>query len=96
MRLKLEHFWLCGDCCQSFDFRVFSDRPAVAIHCGIYSQRFVRTEQATSPGGKEPVTQYISVTTAITEDQQEDSDPLLSGPEKPALQDGLWGYLPIK
>lgn len=44
--LILEHFWLCGDCSQLFDFIVFSDKPAVAVRCGRYEQRFVRTEQA--------------------------------------------------
>jgi hypothetical protein len=43
---KLEHFWLCGDCSQYFDFCVFVDRPAVAIRREENGQRFVRTEEA--------------------------------------------------
>jgi hypothetical protein len=44
--MKLEHFWLCGDCSQCFDFCIFVDRPAVAIRRERNSQRFVRTEEA--------------------------------------------------
>ncbi len=92
-RLKLEHFWLCGDCSQFFDFRVFSDGPAVAIRCGKYSQRFVRTEQAAVITSKEEVKECVNLTTVITQGWHRDSDHSLSGGENAAPQESLRGYL---
>jgi hypothetical protein len=88
-RLKLEHFWLCGDCSQFFDFRVFSDRPAVAIRYARYSQRFVRTEQVVVVTSKEQAKECVSSSAVITQGWQWDSDQALSARENAVLQDYL-------
>jgi LSD1 subclass zinc finger protein len=44
--LKLEHFWLCEVCSRVYNFRIFSDRPAIAIYSGPHRQRYVTAEQA--------------------------------------------------
>jgi hypothetical protein len=66
MRVKLEHFWLCGDCSQFFDFRLFSDRPAIAIRRAGCTQRFVRTEGAALVRGKQQVEESASPPTIMT------------------------------
>ncbi len=78
-RLKMEHFWLCGECSQFFDFLVFSDGPAVAISCGRYSQRFVRTEQAVFITSKEQAKECVCSTAVITQTWHGDSDQSLAG-----------------
>jgi hypothetical protein len=44
--LKLEHFWLCEVCAPAYNFRIFSDRPAIAIDSEPRGQRYVTAEQA--------------------------------------------------
>jgi LSD1 subclass zinc finger protein len=67
MCLKLEHFWLCGDCSRCFDFRIFADRPAVAIRCERYSQRFVRTEEAAFPSRGQRLRESVGSSMVMTQ-----------------------------
>lgn len=80
MCLKLEHFWLCGDCSRCFGFRIFADRPAVAIGCERYSQRFVRTEEAAFLSRGQQLKESIGSSTVMTQLWGWESDPLLSRP----------------
>ena len=67
MCLKLEHFWLCDDCSQCYDFCVFADRPAVAIRCERNSQRFVRTEEAAFLSRGQQPKEGVGSSTVVTQ-----------------------------
>ena len=80
MRMKMEHFWLCGDCSQCFDFRFFADKPAVAIRRERNRQRFVRTEQAAFLSHGPQLKERVASSTAMSQLLGWESDQLLSGP----------------
>jgi hypothetical protein len=93
MCLKLEHFWLCDDCSQCFDFRIFADRPAVAIRRERYSQRFVRTEEAAFLSRGQQLKESDGSSTVMTQLWGWESDQLLSWPRTAVPQENVEDYL---
>jgi hypothetical protein len=93
IRLVLEHFWLCEDCSQFFDFLIFADRPAVAIACERPGQRFVRTQEAASLSRGQRLQERIGPSTVVMQLWEWEHDHLLSRPATAAPQGNGKGYL---
>jgi hypothetical protein len=96
MRLKMEHFWLCGDCSQNFDFRIFADAPAVAIRRERNRQHLVRTEEAAFLSRGQQLKERAGSPTVMPSLWGWESDRLLSEPPTAVPRKYEHGYLLAK
>ena len=94
--VRIQHFWLGGDCSQYYDFRIFADGPAVSIRCERYSQRFVRAEEAAFLSRGQQLKESVSSSTVMTQVWGWESDQLLSGPGTAVPLENVQGYLLAK
>jgi hypothetical protein len=44
MKVEIEHFWLCGDCCQSYDLR-FLENGSVTLNAASEGTSFAQTRE---------------------------------------------------